>query len=113
TIVDQGEGAPGHTENSHYSRFLAIRRELDELSDADPSFVPAHPVAHNPVMRRPPDPTGRVFVEDTQAALVLDFANALYGHMLRCLAAAYGRPTAESSTKRVMIETAIDLMRVL
>ena len=113
TIVHQGEGSPGHSEESHYERFLAIRAEFEALSAANPSFAPAHPVARNPVMRRPPNPEGRVFITDPEAALVLDLANALYGHMLRCLAGIFGRPAEERAEKRLLIGAAIELMRVM
>ncbi|MEX1181108.1 MAG: ferritin-like protein, partial [Cucumibacter sp.] len=56
TIIEQGEGAPAHSEDSHYQRFLDVRREYEDLSAANPNFKPAFPVAHNPVMRRPVDP---------------------------------------------------------
>jgi len=36
------------------------------------------------VMRRPPDPKDKVFVEAPDAAKVLDLANAQYGLMLSC-----------------------------
>ena len=28
TIIEQGEGSPGHSEDSHYNRFLAVRARL-------------------------------------------------------------------------------------
>src|SRR5664279_2768217 len=31
TIIEQGEGTPGHSEDSHYNRFLNVRREYDEF----------------------------------------------------------------------------------
>src|SRR5664279_4379634 len=31
TIIEQGEGAPGHSEDSHYNRFLRVRREYEEF----------------------------------------------------------------------------------
>ncbi len=55
TIIEQGEGAPEHSDDSHYSRFLRVRQEYDTFLREDPTFAPAFPVAHNPVMRRPLD----------------------------------------------------------
>src|SRR4029079_10706254 len=63
TIIEQGEGAPEHSENSHYARFMTVRHEYDAFVAADPAFDPAFPVAHNPVMRRPLDPHNRVFID--------------------------------------------------
>ena len=113
TIIEQGEGAPGHSDNSHYNRFLAVRREYDEFLAADPEFQPAFPVAHNPTMRPPLDPHTRVHINSRDAAPILDFANSLYGHMLRCLVQAFGRGAEDELGKRFFIGTAIDLMEQL
>ncbi len=112
TIIEQGEGAPAHSENSHYNRFLTVRHEYDAFAAADPSFAPAFPVAHNPVMRKPLNPENRVHIDSAEAARVLDFANSLYGHMLRCLVQAFGRGDDEEG-KRLFVGTAIDLMEIL
>ena len=61
------------------------------LSDADPAFVPAWPAARNPLMRKPADGARGVHVSAVAAAQVLDLANAVYGLMLRALAAAWGK----------------------
>ena len=113
TIIEQGEGAPGHSADSHYNRFLDVRREYDELLAADPAFAPSFPVAHNPTMRPPLDPHNRVHIDSPEAAGVLDFANSLYGHMLRCLVQAYGRASEDADGKRLFVNTAIDLMEHL
>lgn len=112
TIIEQGEGAPDHSENSHYSRFLNVRREYTEFLAADPAFAPAFPVAHNPVMNRPLDPTNRVFIDMPEAARVLDLANAVYGQALRCLVQSYGRERG-GTAKRQLVDAAIDLMMIL
>ena len=112
TIIEQGEGAPAHSENSHYSRFLRVKDEYAACMADDPSFQPAFPAAHNPVMRKPLDPEHRVHIDAPEAARVLDFANSLYGHMLRCLVQAYGRGD-DRDGKRLFVNTAIDLMEVL
>ena len=67
TIVEQGEGSPNNPEKSHYRRFVAVRDELRATLAARPDFEPAHPVARNPVMRKPPLPQGKVHIE-TDAA---------------------------------------------
>ena len=84
TIVEQGEGSPGHVEGSHYNRFTAIRDELATLHASDPQFEPAFPAAHNPVLRRPPLAEGRIWIEDEEAARTVDVANATYGLMIGC-----------------------------
>jgi CDGSH-type Zn-finger protein/uncharacterized Fe-S cluster protein YjdI len=113
TIIEQGEGAPSHREDSHYSRFLAVRAEFDRLRAANPAFEPAFPCAHNPVMRKPLDPHGRVYIDAPEAAHVLDLTNAVYIHLLRCLVQAYGRGTEGEAGKRLFCDIAIDLMFVL
>jgi CDGSH-type Zn-finger protein/uncharacterized Fe-S cluster protein YjdI len=108
-IVAQGEGARIGDADSHYARFCAIRSEYDALLAADPGFAPARPAARNPVMRRPPSPDGKVWIEAPQAAAVVDLANAIYGQMLRLLTQAFGRPCA-GDEKTALIDAAIGLM---
>ena len=109
-IVAQGEGAAHECANSHFSRFLQIRDSFDELLREDPEFVAAHPAAVNPVLRAPPRPEGRVWLEDSRAVATVDLANAGYGLMLRLLAYAYAVP-ATDPRKPVVIQLAIGLMR--
>ena len=109
-IVEQGEGSPGHVQNSHYVKFCGVRDELAALSTADPGFAPAWPVARNPVMRKPPTPEGKVHVDAPDTARLLDLGNATYGLMLRCLMGAFGQPAASRSLRRSLYDAAIDLM---
>ncbi|MCE4555760.1 ferritin-like domain-containing protein [Roseateles cellulosilyticus] len=111
-IVAQGEGAPSHTQSSHYQRFAAIRTELAALSAANPSFRPAWPAATNPVLRRPPRPEGRIWLEDPAAATTVDIANASYGLMLRLLAQSYAL-TGPSAEKSLHVDLAVALMRAV
>jgi CDGSH-type Zn-finger protein/uncharacterized Fe-S cluster protein YjdI len=109
-IVKQGEGAREDETGSHYQRVLAIRRELAELKAANPSFQPAYPAAVNPVLRPPLRPQGRVWLEDEDAFVTVDVANACYALMLRLLAYSYTvrRPAPE---KALSIDLALGLMR--
>jgi CDGSH-type Zn-finger protein/uncharacterized Fe-S cluster protein YjdI len=111
-IVEQGEGAPRDSVGSHYQKFLGIRAELRALSDANPAFSPAFPAATNPVLRRPPRPEGRVWLENPDAVATVDLANASYGLMLRLLAYAYAvrGPSAEKS---LTVDLAIGLMQAV
>jgi CDGSH-type Zn-finger protein/uncharacterized Fe-S cluster protein YjdI len=111
-IVTQGEGAPLSSENSHYQRFAKIRAEYEALLAADAGFVPAFPAATNPVLRRPPRPEGRVWIEDAAAIAVTDLANSVYGLMLRLLAYAYSVP-AGSVDKTLAVEIGTGLMHAL
>ena len=109
-IVQQGEGAPSDSATSHYHRFAAIREELARLRAANPDFQPAWPAATNPVLRRPPRPEGRVWLENPAAAATVDIANASYGLMLRLLAQSYLLP-GPSAEKSLMVDLGICLMR--
>ena len=111
-IVEQGEGAPRDSVGSHYQKFLGIRAELRALTDANPTFSPAFPAATNPVLRRPPRPEGRVWLENPDAVATVDLANACYGLMLRLLAYAYAvrGPSAEKS---LAVDLAIGLMQAV
>jgi len=111
-IIEQGEGAPRDSVGSHFQKFIAIRKELLELTHTNPGFSPAFPAATNPVLRRPPRPEGRVWIEDDAAWATVDLANASYALMLRLLASCYllRGPSAEKS---LTVDLAIELMEAL
>lgn len=107
-IVEQGEGNTDNPEDSHYRKFCEVRDELARLSELDPDFEPARPVAYNPVQRKPPAPQGKVHVAEPDAAAVLDLSNAMYNHMLRTLGAIY--EPIHARTRQGLIDEAIGLM---
>jgi CDGSH-type Zn-finger protein/uncharacterized Fe-S cluster protein YjdI len=109
SIVEQGEGAPGHSERSHFAKFVKIREELATLP---PDVRPSFPAATNPVLRRPVRAEGRVWIEDEEAARTVDLANACYAVMLRLLAYSYGLPSS-STEKGLVIELSLALMRAV
>ena len=111
-IVVQGEGAPSDSVGSHYQKFVGVREEYERLLQKNPGFVPAFPAATNPVLRRPPRPEGRVWLENSEAIAVVDLANASYGLMLRLLAYAYSLP-GPSAEKALTVDLAICLMRAV
>jgi CDGSH-type Zn-finger protein/uncharacterized Fe-S cluster protein YjdI len=111
-IVVQGEGAPADSVDSHYQKFLAIREEYRALKAKNPDFSPALPAATNPVLRRPPRPEGRVWLENPEVIAVVDLANASYGLMLRLLAYAYAVP-GPSAEKSLSADLAIGLMQAV
>lgn len=112
SIVRQGEGAPGSSVDSHFERFAAIRTRYRELKIANPAFAPSHPAAANPVLRRPPRPEGRVWIEDDGAIAAVDLANAGYGLMLRLLGYAYAVETGDPD-KALAVDLALGLMRAV
>lgn len=109
-IREQGEGAPEHSDTSHFSRFRSLHAELLSLQAQNPSFSPAFPAAHNPVLRRPLRPEGRVWIEDETAAKTVDVANSAYALMLRLLAYSYLVPRPEPE-KALAIDLGLGLMR--
>ena len=111
-IVVQGEGAPSDSVDSHYQKYVGIREEYERLLAKNPAFVPAYPAATNPVLRRPPRPEGRVWIENPQAIVVVDLANAAYGLMMRLLAYAYALQ-GPSPEKALSMDLAICLMRAV
>lgn len=112
SIVAQGEGSQADADQSHFQTFAGIRRELQALRAANPQFVPAFPAATNPVLRRPPKPVGRVWIENPEAIATVDLANASYQLMLRLLAYAYSVP-AEDPAKAASLDLGIGLMHAL
>lgn len=114
TIVEQGEGSPRDREDSHYERFREIAAEFRSLRELNPNFDPAWPVAESPVMRRPPNPEGKTFVDAPEAARVLDLANAIYALLLQLVVQAFGRSGAPVSVGQARtLDAAIGLMHAL
>jgi CDGSH-type Zn-finger protein/uncharacterized Fe-S cluster protein YjdI len=111
-IVLQGEGAPRDSVDSHYQKFIGVRTELAALTARNPAFTPSFPAATNPVLRRPPRPEGRVWIEDGEAFATVDLANACYALMLRLLAYSYLLP-GPGSAKSLVVDLAIGLMQAL
>jgi CDGSH-type Zn-finger protein/uncharacterized Fe-S cluster protein YjdI len=113
TIVRQGEGAAVADPKSHYARFSSIRVEYDALLAKDPDFVAARPVAHSPVMRRPPVPAGLVWVDAEPAATILDLGNAAYMLMLRSLATVFSPLALDDATRHAASEMTLLAMHVV
>lgn len=111
-IIVEGEGAPSDSGTSHFQRFLTVRAEMRQFAAANPGFAPAHPAAVNPVLRKPPRPEGRVWLEDADAIAAVDLANAIYALSLRLLAGAFALPRANPD-KALYVGSAIGLMHAL
>jgi CDGSH-type Zn-finger protein/uncharacterized Fe-S cluster protein YjdI len=112
SIVMQGEGSPRDMTGSHFQRFLSVREELLAFQRKRPGFSPALPAATNPVLRRPPRPEGRVWIEDLEASAVVDLANASYSLMLRLFSYAYVC-RAPGDEKALVLRLAIGMMHVI
>ncbi len=112
-IVEQGEGSPGHSEDSHFAKFCALRDEYAALSAASPGLDFAWPAAHNPVLRRPYTPEGRVHITSAEPRRLLDIATSAYGLMLRCLMACFGQADLSEADRSAFYGAAIDLMHAV
>lgn len=113
TIVTQGEGSPSDTATGHYRRFTEVQKELAELTRKNPAFVPARPVARNPVMRRPVATADRVWVEAEPAATLLDLANGAYLFMARALDVLFSRPELSPEARAVVSDASVTAMYAL
>ena len=113
TIVEQGEGSPTNPENSHFRRFVGVRDEYRALRAERPDFAPALPVARNPVMRKPPDPRGKVHVSDPKAARLMDLGNACYGLALRYLGRAFGQSEDSRDARAALVDASVTAMQLL
>jgi CDGSH-type Zn-finger protein/uncharacterized Fe-S cluster protein YjdI len=110
-IVDQGEGAPAHREDSHYARFEAIRAEYHEMKQARPEFEPAVPAALNPVLTELGDTEHTIRVSNLLARHVVDLGNAVYGLMLQTLAQVCAPVPLPSGLRQGLSEASCELMR--
>jgi hypothetical protein len=110
-IVEQGEGARKESATSHFARFSAIKAEWHKLRIANPEFRPAHPAAHDPVMRVPPEGEKRIWITAPQARARLDLANGIYGALIAVLYQLY-EPAGET-TRKALAGCALALMSVL
>jgi len=110
-IVEQGEGAQQESSTSHFARFSAIKAEWHKLRVANPEFRPAHPAAHDPVMRVPPKGEKRIWITAPQARARLDLANGAYAALIAVLYQLY-EPAGEA-TRKALAGCALALMSVL
>ncbi len=111
-IVTQGEGASEEVTESHFCKFRSIRDEYEKLKVVNPDFRPAWPAAVNPVLRRPPNPEGRVWLENQDSIATVDLANSCYQLMLRLLAYSYA-VKAPHPEKGLAVDLGIALMRAM
>jgi Ferritin-like len=83
-IVEQGEGARGNWQESHYGRFLKVLEEYLALKRLDPSFEPARPAIPARV-RLPRDVNVGPLIADTRTAAVSDLFNGCYEVLIEVL----------------------------
>lgn len=85
-IIEQGEGGSSRdNERSHFGRFTTMQSELAELTAADPTFRPSHPVSAATVrLIDGEEPSGPV-ITDPDTAAVSDLFNVVNDLVLQIL----------------------------
>jgi hypothetical protein len=111
TIVEQGEGARGDWQTSHYGQFFSIAQEYRTLKQQDPGFEPARTAV--PAYAKPPSDTSEaVLITDPLTAEVSELFNACYEVMLQILTRYFIHGSDSEEELRVLSGTAVDMMFV-
>ena len=82
-IIEQGEGAPVHSDHSHFARFSQVHSELKAIMSERPGFNPARLAATNPMLFDSVNPNNPDLITHPLAQRVVDLGNCLYALMLR------------------------------
>ncbi|AXS41000.1 ferritin-like domain-containing protein [Breoghania sp. L-A4] len=77
-VIEDGEGTPANSANSHYAGFLRIR----ERYFAEGRFEAARLVPRNPVTRTPPGRESVSLITNPTSRSLVELFNASYGTML-------------------------------
>ena len=85
SIIEEGEGTPVGNEQSHWQRFVDIRKQLEAEQARDPSFEPARPVLANPLTRPHFETAGGQLISDRLAGEICELHNGVYASMLLML----------------------------
>ena len=112
-IVVQGEGAPAHSEDSHYARFRSVLEEFRQMKSARPEFEPARPVAVNPVLLDPLRASDPECITHPLAMRVVDLGNCLYTLMLRTFAQVYAPSALPQPMRTGLAQAATSMMYAL
>jgi CDGSH-type Zn-finger protein/uncharacterized Fe-S cluster protein YjdI len=112
-IVDQGEGCPEHSENSHFSRFTQVLEELEAIRSQRPNFTPARLAAINPLLVDPTDPNGLMLITHPVAQRVVDLGNCLYTLMLHTFAQVFAPNPYPQALRIGLAQAATSLMYAL
>ena len=108
-IVVQGEGAPAHSEASHYALFMQIGTELAAMTAADPAFEPAHDAITDPALTNPVARPVTV-IADPLTVRVVDVGDALYVLMMRTLAQVFSPSPLPRALRQGLANASAQLM---
>lgn len=112
-IVEQGEGASGDNENSHYGRFLAMGKEYDQLLEDDPDFVPGRPVVVNPYAILPQDVgdlASVTLLEDRMSVHIGSLFDGCYELLMQVLSRLLMHTEESESQMTLLASISIDMM---
>lgn len=112
-IVEQGEGASEHAEDSHYNAFVRIQQEYRAMLARDPHFAPARPVVTNPYAMLPIDlaPDAVVtLVGDPIAADLGNLFDGCYELMLQILGRLFAHGDETATTMSAYADIGVNLM---
>jgi len=112
-IVEQGEGASGDNENSHYGRFRAIGEEYDQLLNDDPDFCPGRPVVDNPYSVLPQDVSdlGSIsLLDDRMTVQIGSLFDACYEILMQIISRLLMHTEETEKQLALLASVSIDLM---
>ena len=114
TIVEQGEGARGPRDDSHFGKFLRVLEEYLEFKRQEPNFEPAKPVMAAWV-RQPHDTSlsNHALITDPITAGVADLFNAAYEVMLQMLVRFFAHSQETEEELQTLSEVAVGAMFLL
>ena len=108
-IVENGEGARGKWENSHFGMFLGVFKEFMEMKESNTNFSPTRPVVA--AYARPPVGVENVpLISDTFTSRVADLFNASYGVAIQSLSRFFVHDKTYSDELQLLADTAVGLM---
>ena len=98
-IIEQGEGAPGDNEFTHYRWFKEMLADYQALQAQDPTFAPYRNVVSNPALYRHDDASKSRRITNEDARDVLDLFNGVYELLLLLLVRLYA--FSDESTSQI------------
>jgi len=112
-IVIQGEGAPGHNEDSHFSLFQDVLNEYKKFKAARPDFEPARLATVNPMLVDPLNRKEGTHITDPLAMRVVDLGNCLYTLMLHIFAQVFAPHPLPQRMRTELAQAATSIMYAL
>jgi hypothetical protein len=109
TILEQGEGARGHWETSHFGQFVAILDDYRRMTAANPAFEPVRPVIFARV-RRGEHGDAPPLIGDRVTSLCTDLFNVSYEILLQILERYFAHTEETDAQLSTLANAAITLM---